>query len=248
MRNVFPRVNVTGKSLPALVLCVLLAVSCGSARPPTAPSPTPGGTPTPAPTPPTPVPSLPTLPPNPPVANANLIILPAPAIPPASAEDPLVGRYVLEIVVARSGVACDLFPESVRHRIYTADIHQFREYYAVKLYDAIFLKDGGGLSYVCSDGRLEDDGVCHQFIMRRDAERAVSVIMSPSGPLVEYNGNIIWEVQDDHLIALSGGGTGSIGEGRIVVSGGGGLWYGDGLPAKKASGCAGDMAWIFTRS
>jgi hypothetical protein len=135
----------------------------------------------------------------------------------------------------------------VRHRIYTADIHQFRDYYAVKLYDAIFLRDDSrGLSYGCSDRRLETNGVCHQFIMERGGGAAVSVSMTP---LDEYNGNQIWEVQDDHVIALSGGGTGSIGNGRIAVSGGGGLWYGDGYPAKNASGCgdAGALTWIFTR-
>ena len=118
--HVFPCANMTRKSLPAVVLCVSLAASCESARQPTSPSPTPGPTPTPA--------------PGPPVAAENMITLPAPTIPPTSAADPLVGRYTLEIVVARSGLRCEMVPEHVRRRIYTADIHPFRDYYAVKLY------------------------------------------------------------------------------------------------------------------
>jgi hypothetical protein len=231
MRNVFPRVNVTGRSLPALVLCVSLAASCESGRLPTAPSATLVPTPTPT--------------PGPPVAAENVITLPAPTMPPTSAADLLVGRYTLEIVVARSGLRCEVVPEHVRRRSYTADIHQFRDYYAVKLYDAIFLRDGTRVGYGCVDSRLETGGVCHQFIMKRAGAGAVSVDMTP---LDEWRGSEIWEIQDGRLIQLSGYGTGSIDEGRIVASGSGGVWYGDGIPATDASGCGpGDIAWTFMR-
>ena len=229
--HVFPCANMTRKSLPAVVLCVSLAASCESARQPTSPSPTPGPTPTPA--------------PGPPVAADNMIALPAPTIPPTSAADPLVGRYTLEIVVARSGRRCEMVPEHVRRRIYTADIHPFRDYYAVKLYDATFLRDGTRVGYGCVDSRLEMGGVCHQFIMKRDGDGALSVDMAP---LNEWRGSEIWEIQDGRLIQLYGHGTGSIDAGPIVASGSGGLWYGNGIPATDSSGCGpGDIAWTFTR-
>jgi len=235
MRNAFPRVNVTGRSLPALLLCVSLAASCESVRPPTSPSATPSATPVPTPTPA----------PGAPVAAENVITLPAPAMLPTSAADPLVGRYTLEIVVARSGLRCEVMPEHVRHRSYTADIHQFRDYYAVKLYDATFLRDDARVGYGCFDSRLEMGGVCHQFIMKRAGAGAVSVDMTP---LDDWRGSEIWEIQDGRLIALYGSGTGSIDEGRIVASGSGGLWYGNGIPATDASGCGpGDIAWTFMR-
>jgi hypothetical protein len=220
--------KVTGKWLPALVVCLALAASCEAARQPTSPSPTPGPTP-PAPT---------------PVPAENVIALPAPTIPPTSAADPLVGRYTLEIVVARSGQRCEMVPEHVRRRIYTADIHPFRDYYAVKLYEATFLRDSTHVGYGCVDSRLETGGVCHQFIMKRDGDGAVSVNMTP---LDEWRGSEIWEIQDGRLIALHGDGTGSIDAGLIVASGSGGLWYGNGLPATDVSGCNPDIAWTFTR-
>ena len=70
--------------------------------------------------------------------------------------------------------------------------------------------------------------------MKRDGDGAVSVNMTP---LNEWRGSEIWEIQDGRLIALYGGGTGSIDTGPIVASGGGGLWYGNGIPATDASGC-----------
>jgi hypothetical protein len=77
-------------------------------------------------------------------------------MPPTSVADPLVGRYTLEIlVVTRSGLRCEAVPEHARRRIYTADIHQFRDYYAVKLYDATFLRDSTRVGYGCLDTRLE---------------------------------------------------------------------------------------------
>jgi hypothetical protein len=113
------------------------------------------------------------------VAAENLITLPAPTPPPTPAADPLVGRYTLEIVVARSGLRCEMVPEHMTRRIYTADIHPFRDYYAVKLYEATFLRDSTRVRYGCLDSRLETDGVCHQFIMKRDGNGAVSVNMTP---------------------------------------------------------------------
>jgi hypothetical protein len=178
------------------------------------------------------------------VPAENVIALPAPTIPPTSAADPLVGRYRLEIVVARSGQRCEMVPEHVRRRIYTADIHPFRDYYAVKLYEATFLRDSTRVGYGCVDSRLETGGVCHQFTMKRDGDGAVSVNMTP---LDEWRGSEIWEVQDGRLIDLYGKGIGSIDEGRIVASGSGGLWYGNGLPATDSSGCNPDIAWTFTR-
>ena len=233
MRNVFRCVKVTGNWLPALVVCLALA-ACESARQPTSPSPTTSPSPIPGPTPlgPTPVPS------------ENVISLPAPTIPPTSAQDPLVGRYTLAIVVARSGLRCEMVPEDVRRRIYTADIHPFRDYYAVKLYDATFLRNSTRVGYGCVDSRLEMGGVCHQFIMKRDGDGAVSVNMTS---LDEWRGSEIWDIQDGRLIQLYGDGTGSIDAGAIVASGSGGLWYGNGLPATDFSGCQPDIAWTFTR-
>ena len=98
-------------------------------------------------------------------------------------------------------------PEHVRRRIYTADIHPFRDYYAVKLYQATFLRDGTRVRYGCVDSRLETGGVCHQLIMKRDGDGVVSVSMTP---LDEWRGSEIWEIQDGRLIALHGHGTGSI--------------------------------------
>lgn len=238
MKDVITTNRRRGRSLPLVVLLVMLAWACDSGRLPTSLSPTPEPTPapTPAPTAPTPTPA------QPPVAAENGITLPAPAVPPSSATDPLVGRYTLEVVVA----ACEeAVPEHARRRIYTADVHQFRDYYAAKLYDATFLRDGTRVGYGCVDSRLETGGVCHQFIVKRDGEATVSVIMTPED---EWRGSEIWEVQDGHLIQLYGYGTGSIDQGRIVVSGSGGVWYGNGIPASDFSGCGpGDIAWTFTR-
>jgi hypothetical protein len=56
--------------------------------------------------------------------------------------------------------AAEAVPEHARRRIYAADIHPFRDYYAVKLYDATFLRDGTRVGYGCVDIRLEMGGVC----------------------------------------------------------------------------------------
>lgn len=236
MRNVFPRTRVNGKWLPALGVCLALAASCESARQPTSPSEITSSPPISAPAPP-PAPAIP-------VPSENVISLRPPITTPSSDQDPLIGRYRLEIVVARSGDRCERVPEHVRHRIYTADIHPFRDYYAVKLYDATFLRDAQRVGYGCDDSRLEMGGVCHQFIMRRDGDRAVSVTMSS---LDEWRGSEIWEIQDNRLIQLYGHGVGSVDAGRIVASGSGGLWYGNGLPATDFSVCSPDIAWTFTR-
>ena len=241
MKDVITTNRRRGRSLPLVVLLVMLAWACDSGRLPTSLSPTPA--PTPAPTEPTPTPT----PAPPPVVVGNRITLPAPAVPPSSATDPLIGRYTLEVVVA----ACEeAVPEQARRRIYTADIHQFRDYYAAKLYDATFLRDGTLVSYDCVDSRLETGGVCHQFIVKRDGDATVSVIMTPEDefPANEGRGSEIWEFDSGHLIQLWGYGTGSIDQGRIVVSGIGGVWYGNGLPASDFSACGpGDIAWTFTR-
>jgi hypothetical protein len=180
------------------------------------------------------------------VSAGNLMPLAAPAVPPTSAADPLVGRYTLEIVVAPSGQRCEVVPEHYRRRIYTADIHPFRDYYAVKLYEATFLMDGTGrdASFGCVDSRLENGGVCHQFIMNRAADGTVSVSMNP---LDEWRGTEIWEVRDGRLIALHGSGTGSMDAGSIHASGRGGLWYGNGIPSTNGGACGPDIAWTFTR-
>lgn len=87
--------------------------------------------------------------------------------------------------------------------------------------------------------------MCHQFMMKRAGDGAVSVDMTP---LNEWRGSEIWEIQDGRLIQFYGGGTGSIDARRIVASGTGGLWYGNGIPATDSSGCGpGDIAWTFTR-
>ena len=204
-----------------------------SARQPTSPLPTTSASPTSGPAPPAPTP----------VPAENVIALPAPTILPTSAADSIAGRYTLEIVVARSGQHCEVVPERVRRRIYTADIHPFRDYYAVKLYEATFLRDSTRVGYGCVDSRLETDGVCNQFIMKRDGRGSVSVNMTP---LDDWRGSEIWEIHDGRLIALYGDGTGSIGAGSIVASGRGGVWYGNGLPATDFSGCDPDIAWTFT--
>ena len=228
MKDVITTNRRRGRSLPLVVVLVMLAWACDSGRLPTSLSPTP-------------TPTAPTGTPTP-VPVGNRITLPAPTVPPSSATDPLVGRYTLEVVVA----ACEeAVPDEARRRIYTADIHQFRDYYAAKLYDATFLRDGTSVSYGCVDSRLETGGVCHQFIMKRDGGATVSVIMAPED---EWRGSEVSEVDGGRLIALWGNGTGSIDQGRIVLSGSGGLWYGNGLPASDYSGCGpGDIAWTFTR-
>jgi hypothetical protein len=229
------RVVICMKALPVVVLagatCVLAA--CGSS--PVEPSPTP-----------TPTPNITTVFQPAPVPAENTIALSAPASGPSSA-DPLVGRYTLEIDIAgTSGFRCDTITPQARRRTYTADIQPFRTYYAVKLYDATFLRDASSRGYSCRDSRLEMGGVCHQFILEHAEGSSVSVVMENDD---ESRGSQIWEVlpMERRVLEFTGRGTGSVGDGRIVASGRGGNWYGDGIPASDFAGCNGDMTWTFTR-
>jgi hypothetical protein len=237
------------RSLPIAVLSISFAFGCGSS--PLAPSPdqqNPSPSPTPAPSapqPPAPQPSAP-LPVG--VRAENVVYLPPPSRPADSGIDPIVGRYTLEIVSrSTSGLRCEGVPPHARRRVYTADINSFRDYYAVSLYEATFLKDGRSIGYGCSDRRLEMAGVCHQFIMRRGGEDGtVSVEMNPED---EWRGAEIWEVliEEGRLLQLHGLATGTARSGRIEAVGSGGIWYGTGLPAPDYSACSGEMAWTFTR-
>ena len=222
------------------ILFVLIAVTgCDSYQPPTAPAAiNPAPQPAPAPQPTAPLP----------VAAENAIYLPAPPRPVNAATDPIVGRYTLEISSrSSSGLRCQQIPEHVKRRTYTADIDPFRDYYAVRLYDAWFLKDASRLSYGCWDRRLDMQGVCHQFILRRGGDEAVSIEMVPED---DWRGAELWEVliQEIRLVQLHGVGNGTVRNGRIDASGTGGIWYGNGLPASDFSGCEpGEMVWSFTR-
>ena len=224
------------KQITVAVLVLSLAWACDSARPPTSPAPT---------TPPVPIP--PPAPPLP-VDAANMINLPAPAAPPSSATDPIVGRYTLEIVApSSSDVSCAAVPAHARRRIYTADIQPFRDYYAVHLYDATFLRDRPSIGYGCFDTRLEMGGVCHQFIMKRETNSMLSLVITPED---EWRGSEIWEVlvEDARLLQISGNATGTVNGGRISATGRGSFWYGNGLPASDVSACGpGDIALTFTR-
>ena len=138
-------------------------------------------------------------------------------------------------------------PEHAKRRIYIADIDPFRDYYAVRLYDASFLKDGRSVGYGCSDRRLDMGGVCHQFIMRLDGNETVTIEMNPED---EWRGAEIWEVltQEGQLLAVTGRATGTARDGRILATGSGGVWYGNGLPASEYSACSeGEMSWTFRR-
>ncbi len=181
----------TGASWPVAVLIVALVSACS--EPPT-PMPTP--TPPPSPSTPTPPPSPPSLPVDP----ANVVFLPTPAAAPFFPADPIVGRYTLEIVAGSgSGQRCGAVPDYAKRRTYTADIHDLGGSYAVKLYDATFLRDGPRIGYGCSDRRLPPGGVCHQFLMTREGNVTVSVTMTPED---EWRGSEIWEVlPDGYLLA-----------------------------------------------
>jgi len=199
-------------------------------------------TPTPTPT-PTPPPSPPPLPVDP----ANVVSLSAPAAAPSSTTDPIVGRYTLEIVAgAGSGLRCEAVPEYAKRRTYTADIDDLGGSYAVKLYDATFLRDGPRVRYGCTDRRLPPGGVCHQFLMMREGNLTVSVTITPED---EWRGSEIWEVlPDGYLLAIYGRASGSAGNGRIEASGSGGVWYGNGIPAPNFAACSeGDLHLNFTR-
>ena len=231
------------RGTPAVfVLFALLACACGSATP-TSPSVTitpPAPAPAPAPAPSAPLPIG--------VGADNVIYLPPPARPPNSATQPIVGRYSLEIASrSTSGLRCQTVPEHAKRRIYTADIDRFRDYYAVRLYDATFLKDGRSVGYGCSDSRLDMGGVCHQFIMRLDGNETVTIEMAPED---EWRGAEIWEVlsEEGRLLQVHGSATGTARDGRILATGSGGVWYGNGLPASDYAACdQGEMSWTFRR-
>lgn len=228
----------TCTSWPVAVLIVALVSACSE---PSTPMPTP--TPPPSPSTPTPPPSPPSLPVDP----ANVVFLPTPAAAPFFPADPIVGRYTLEIVAGSgSGPRCGAVPDYAKRRTYTADIHDLGGSYAVKLYDATFLKDGPRIGYGCSDRRLPPGGVCHQFLMMRDGNFTVSVTMTPED---EWRGSEIWEVlPDGYLLAIQGRATRSAGNGRIEASGTGSVWYGNGIPASNSAGCGqGDLHLTFTR-
>ena len=152
------------------VFVLLTSIGCGGNQSPAAPSVTPV-----LPQPPAPQPSAPL-----PVPADNWIYLPAPPRATNGVTDPIVGRYTLEITSrSSSGLRCQQVPEHAKRRTYTADVDPFQDHYAVRLYDATFLRDGSRLGYGCSDRRLDMHGVCHQFILRRDGEEAVNVEMVP---------------------------------------------------------------------
>jgi hypothetical protein len=178
-----------------------------------------------------------------------LIRLSAPTRPADSGSDSIVGRYTLEIVShASSGLRCEATPEHAKRRTYTADIDAFRDYHAVRLYDAIFLKDSSRVGFGCTDTRLEMAGVCHQFILRRDGNERVSIEMAPV-PEDEWRGAEIWEalLPETRLLALAGRADGMIYGSSIAATGPGSVWYGNGLPASDYSACNGEMSWTFRR-
>jgi hypothetical protein len=231
-------------SLRALLalLVMLASIACGSDQTPTAPSASTPALPQPPPVPvPQPTAALP-------VPAENAIYLAAPARPADFDKEPIVGRYTLEITSrSSSGLRCQQVPDHAKRRTYTADIDPFEDHYAVRLYDATFLRDGSRLGYGCSDRRLDMRGVCHQFILRRDGNERVTVEMIPED---EWRGAELWEVliHETRLLALYGHGAGTIHTGRIEATGVGGAWYGNGLPASDYSACGpGEMVWSFTR-
>jgi hypothetical protein len=221
-----------------LVLLNLQGISCHHSPPMPSENPLSG-----APSSPTPPQSPPSLPVDP----ANVVSLPAPAAAPSSTTDPIVGRYTLEIVAGSdSSPSCAAVPDYAKGRTYTADIHDLGGSYAVKLYDATFLRDGPRIDYGCSDRRLPSGGICHQFLMLREGNVTVSVTMTSED---DWRGSEIWEVlPDGYLLQIHGRATGSVGRGRIEASGTGGVWYGNGLPASNVAGCSqGDLHLNFTR-
>jgi hypothetical protein len=186
-----------------------------------------------------------------PVDAANVVFVPAPAVPPSSPTDPIVGRYTLDLVIgSRSGLRCETVPEHARRRTYTADIHAHGDSYAVQLYDATFLADGPRVGYGCHDRRLPVDSfyaICHQFLITRDGSETLFVNIEPED---EWRGSEIWEVlvQDGRLLEIGGQATGTARDGRIEAAGTGGLWYGNGLPATNLSACGpGDLYLQFAR-
>ena len=153
-------------------------------------------------------------------------------------------RNSLEIVAAGSGPRCEAVPSYARRRTYTADIESLGDRYAVKLYDATFLRDGS-IGYGCQDRRLPMGGICHQFLMTRTGTSAVSVTMVPED---DWRGSEIWEVlPDGYLLAISGNAIGVAAGDRIEAAGSGDAWYGNGLPATDVAACTGDLRLTFTR-
>jgi len=224
-----------------VVLFVVSALAGCDSYQPAAPS---AGTPVPQPAPaPQPTAPLPE-----PVRDDNWIYLPAPPRPTTVVTDPIVGRYRLEITSrASSGLRCQQVPEHAKRRTYTADIDPFESYYAVRLYEATFLRDGARVGFGCSDRRLDMRGICHQFILRRDGDEAVSIEMVPED---EWRGAELWEVliHETRLLQVHGLGNGTFRNGRIEATGAGGVWYGDGLPASDYAACGpGDIGWTFMR-
>ena len=225
-----------------VLFVALAAIGCGDYQTPTAPSVSTPALPQPPPTPvPQPTAALP-------VPAENAIYLAAQPRPADFDKEPFVGRYTLEIASrSSSGLRCQQVPEHAKRRTYTADIDAFQDYYAVRLYDATFLRDGSRLGYGCSDRRLDMRGVCHQFILRREGNEGVTVEMSAED---EWRGAVPWEVliHETRLLELYGYGSGTVRNGRIEAAGVGGVWYGNGLPASDYSACGpGEMVWTFTR-
>jgi len=57
-------------------------------------------------------------------------------------------------------------------------------------------------------------------------------------PPDDWRDNEIWEaLPDGHLLAITGGATGQMRDGRIEARGTGHLWYGDGLPESTVYAC-----------
>lgn len=225
------------KPWPLAILIGALVIPAACGAPPAGPSPTP--TPTPTPT----TPSV-----LRPVAEGNMVFLTPPPLPPRSESDALVGRYSLEIAAtSTSGARCSNVPEHAKRRSYTADIEPFRTYYAVKLYGATFLRDGTSIGYGCSDSRLEMGGICHQFIMQREKDSTVSVVMEPEN---EWRGSEIWEVLtgEGYVLQFLGLATGTFSDTGIVASGTGSVWYGNGIPASAGGACGqGPLSLTFMR-
>ena len=208
---------------PAALL--VLTLGCDS-KTPTKPS----STSIPSSSPPSPAP-------GPTPHSVRTVFLPAPAAPPGSATDPLVGRYQLEIEAgSRSGSRCESVPGYATRRTYTADVNDLGDHYAVRLYDAAFLTNASGVSYGCGDPPHPrfNNVACHHFLLTGDAN-ALAVTAQGQD---EWRDSEIWEaLPDGFLLAITGRATGRVRDGRIEATGTGGLWYGNGLPASTVYAC-----------
>ena len=169
-----------------------------------------------------------------------MVFLAAPAVPPRSDTNTLVGRYRLEIEAgARSGLRCESVPAYATHREYTADIDDLGDRYAVKLFDAAFLADGSNFGYGCRDPRLPQSGhaSCHQFLLTGDANALTLTVQAQD----EWRGSEIWEgLPDGFVLEIIGRAAGTVRDGRIEATGTGSIWYGNGLPATTSAGCQSD--------